>query len=209
MSSEILAVASVLVVFLTASILLISRDWRWSLLTLAIQYVGVFCLVAIQGSLILGLVKLVAGWMAAAVLGIGFSGTLAVDLSQGGPRHIYQVAVSAATPSSRLFRLLAIGIVGLAVFSIAASLANQVPEIRLEQAWGALLLIGLGLLHLGLTSQPFYVVVGLLTIMSGFEVLYAAVETAALVTGLLAGVNLGLALAGNYLLLAPTMQEDE
>jgi hypothetical protein len=206
---EILAIASVLVVFLTASTLLISRDWRWSMLILAIQYLGVFGLIAIQGSLILGLVKLVAGWMAAAVLAMGSSGTLVADETQGEPRHFYPIAVSSATPSSRLFRLLAIGIVGLAVSSIAASLANWIPEIRLEQAWGALLLIGLGLLHLGLTSQPFYVVVGLLTLLSGFEVIYAAVEASALVTGLLAGVNLGLALVGDYLLLAPTMQEDE
>jgi hypothetical protein len=37
-----------------------------------------------------------------------------------------------------------------------------------------------------------------LTALAGFEILYAAVESSALVTALLAVVNLGLALAGAY-----------
>jgi len=42
------------------------------------------------------------------------------------------------------------------------------------------------------------VIVGLLTVLAGFEIMYAAVESSALVTALLAVVNLGLALAGAY-----------
>jgi hypothetical protein len=59
---------------------------------------------------------------------------------------------------------------------------------------------------LSLTSDPLRVIIGLLTSLSGFEIIYAAVETSTLVTGLLAGVNLGLALVGAYLLIAPTME---
>jgi len=68
------------------------------------------------------------------------------------------------------------------------------------------MLIGIGLLQLSLSSHLLRVIIGLLTILSGFEIIYAAVETSALVTGLLAGVNLGLALVGAYLLIAPTME---
>jgi hypothetical protein len=46
----------------------------------------------------------------------------------------------------------------------------------------------------------------LLTAFSGFEIIYAVIETSLLVTGLLAVVNLGLALVGAYLLIAPTME---
>jgi hypothetical protein len=60
------------------------------------------------------------------------------------------------------------------------------------------LLVGLGLLHLGITSDSFQVIIGLLTVLAGFEIMYAAVESSALVTALLAVVNLGLALAGAY-----------
>jgi hypothetical protein len=50
------------------------------------------------------------------------------------------------------------------------------------------------------------VIVGLLTVLSGFEIIYAAIESSVLVTGLLAGVNLGLALVGAYLLISPKME---
>ena len=69
--------------------------------------------------------------------------------------------------------------------------------------------MGMGLLHLGLTNHPFRVTLGLLTVLSGFEILYAAVETSTLVAGLLAGINLGLALVCAYLLVAPLLEEPE
>lgn len=48
---------------------------------------------------------------------------------------------------------------------------------------------------------------GLLTTISGFELMYAAVENSVLVAGLLAVVTLGLALVGAYLF--DTMSEWE
>ena len=41
-----------------------------------------------------------------------------------------------------------------------------------------------------------------MTVLSGFEILYAAVEGSILVAALLATINLGLALVGAYLLIA-------
>jgi hypothetical protein len=57
----------------------------------------------------------------------------------------------------------------------------------------------MGLLHLGISAQPFRVVLGLLTVLAGFEILYAAVESSTLVAALLSAINLSLALAGAYL----------
>ncbi len=74
--------------------------------------------------------------------------------------------------------------------------------------WGSFLLIGLGILQLSLSMHPLRVIIGLLTALSGFEIIYAAIESSTLVTGLLAGVNLGLALVGAYLLVAPTMESN-
>jgi hypothetical protein len=73
---------------------------------------------------------------------------------------------------------------------------------------GSLLLIGLGLLHLGITSHILRVVIGLLTVLSGFEVLYSTVEGSILVAALLAVINLGLALVGGYLLIASNALEE-
>jgi hypothetical protein len=94
-------------------------------------------------------------------------------------------------------------------YSLGLSLIAWLPEIRPEQAIGGLILIAIGLVHLGLTATPLRVVLGLLTTLSGFEILYAAIERSNLVAGLLALVNLGLALIGVYLLLAPTLEEAE
>ncbi|MBM4427137.1 MAG: hypothetical protein FJ031_07855 [Chloroflexi bacterium] len=77
---------------------------------------------------------------------------------------------------------------------------------------GSLLLIGAGVVHLGVTSDLFRVTLGLLTLLAGFEILYAALESAILVTGLLAVVNLGLGVLGAYLMVAgstPLESEEE
>ena len=74
---------------------------------------------------------------------------------------------------------------------------------------GSLLLIGMGLLHLGISASVLRVIMGLLTTLSGFEILYSAVEGSVLVAALLAVVNLGLALVGAYLLIASSAEEAE
>jgi len=114
-----------------------------------------------------------------------------------------------AQPGGAPFRLLAAGLVAMVVASSAPRVARWMPGVESEQVWGGLILIGIGLLHLGLTAQPLRVVLGLLTVLSGFEILYAAVESATLVAGLLAGVNLGLALVGAYLLVSPSLESAE
>jgi hypothetical protein len=65
----------------------------------------------------------------------------------------------------------------------------------------------MGLLQLGMTTHPLRVVLGLLTLLSGFEILYAAVEVSVLVTGLLALINLGMALVGSYLVNVESMEQ--
>jgi hypothetical protein len=199
---------AVVLVLLTASTLLISRQWRLSIVTLGVQYIGVFALVAIQGHLQLAVAKLVAGWIAAAVLSLALTGTSGTERVLPAEPMNEPTLIPSATPSGWLFRLLAVGILGLAVSSITTPLLEWLPGVQFEQAWGALLLIGLGLLHLGLTTQPLNVVLGLLTVLAGFEILYSSVEISALVTGLLASVNLGLALVGAYLFLVPTFEEE-
>ena len=62
------------------------------------------------------------------------------------------------------------------------------------------MLIGMGLLHLGISAQPLRIILGLLTVLSGFEIIYAALESSLLVAALLAVVELGLSLTGAYIL---------
>jgi hypothetical protein len=55
------------------------------------------------------------------------------------------------------------------------------------------------------------VTIGLLTVLCGFEILYASIENSILVAALLSVINLGLALVGAYLINAdqPVHQTEE
>jgi hypothetical protein len=191
-----IALPAVILLVATSLTLLASHRWRWCLFALALQYAGVFALIVVNWSLALAGVKLVAGWMAGLVLAIAVRG------SQDS-----WVEEERTQPGGAIFRLIAAGLVALVVASVAPQMADWMPGVKMEQVWGGLILIGIGLLHLGLTAQPLRVVLGLLTSLSGFEILYAAVETATLVAGLLAAINLGLALVGAYLMAAPSLED--
>jgi nitric oxide reductase large subunit len=138
----------------------------------------------------------VSGWMAGAVLGLAI-----INLPQDEWKKSSLIA------SNVVFRILAAIIAGLFAVTAGASLVVSFPEVSIFQAYGGVILVTLGLLHLGLSNQPFRVILGLLTVLSGFEILYAAVESSILVTGLLATVTLGLAAVGAYMLASPTLEE--
>ena len=53
------------------------------------------------------------------------------------------------------------------------------------------------------------VILSLLMLLSGFEILYSVVEYSTLVAGLLAVVNVGIAMAGAYLMSAQDAEDDE
>ena len=110
-------------------------------------------------------------------------------------------------PLNAVFRFFAGGLVILIVVSLSPLIIDWIPSVSLAQVWGAGLLFGMGFLHLGFIVRPFRVVLALLTILSGFEILYAAVEESTLVAGMLAGINLGLALVGAYALITPRVEE--
>jgi hypothetical protein len=173
----------------TATGLLFSRDWRWSLGLLAVQYLGVFWMIQTHWSVSMATVKLVTGWMACAVLGIA----MLTARAEGKTDGIWL--------QGRLFHVFSAAMVLSVTFALSLRVINYLG-LSLPDAWGCLLLIGLGLLHLGITSDPFQVIIGLLTVLAGFEVIYTSVETSALVTALLVVINLGLALAGAYFLIS-------
>ena len=68
MMLEQLSILPVILIALCSVVLLVSQNWRYSILALAIQYVGLFWLVGTIWPFGLAAVKLVAGWMAGAVL---------------------------------------------------------------------------------------------------------------------------------------------
>jgi len=210
--ADILAIPGVILVLATSLGLFMVQGSVWSVTLLAIQYVGVFVLVSLHWPFPMALSTLVAGWIAAFILGYAIYSILRGDVAPGetpaGEKRTGGISFGyGTTVSARVFRLLAGILVGLGALSATPIVVEWVPGITLEAAIGATVLIGLGLLQLGLTSHPIRVILGLLTIISGFEIIYAVVELSALVAGLLAGVTMGLALLGVYLIFQPSLEE--
>ena len=191
-----LAFPAVVLVTLTSVALLLSRDWRWSILALSIQYAGVFVLVSVSWSIEMSVTKIVAGWMSGAVLGIAM---------QTAPESWRES--EGFSPSSWIFRLFTAALAGITVFSISQYVIKWIPGITLAQTWGGLVLMAMGLLHLGLTAQPLRVVTGLLTVLAGVDIFYSAIESSTLMAGLMAGVALALSLIGAYLIVNPSLEE--
>jgi hypothetical protein len=179
----------------SAMSLMLVRNWRWIIVSLIVLYIGVFWMITFLWPVGLAAVKLIIGWMAAAVLWASRSTS---ELEDTEFRSI----------SGRVFRGLAAGIVWVLVFSVAEPVQYWIPA-PLPILQGGLMLFGMGLLHLGMTTNPMRVVVGLLTVIAGFEILYASIEPSILLAGLMGVVNLGLALVGSYTLISPSMEEVE
>ncbi len=196
MMAAIIPWLPVALLLVTSIGLLLSRDWRWNLGLLAAQYVGMFLLLTQHWPLGLASVKLVTGWMASAALGV---------TRLGMPER--EGRSESAWPQGRLFRLFAAAIVVVLVASTTPQVVEMIPGISRPVVAGSLLLAGMGLLHLGITAETLRVTLGLLTVLAGFETLYSTVETSILLTGLLAIVNLGLALVGSYLMTAAPTEE--
>jgi hypothetical protein len=190
---DVLSIFSVVLLFATSIFLLVSQKWRWSIIALSIQYLAVFWLVGLVWALALATVKLVVGWMSAAVLVTSDPGDDYIDRKFVGLPGL-------------LFRLLAAIMIGMIVYSIAPLMTNFI-DTGMVMLWGGLILIGMGLLQLGMTTRISRIFIGLFTMLSGFEILYAVVERSILVTGLLALINLGLAIAGSYLITASNIEE--
>jgi len=183
-------------VLVTSGGLLVSRDWRLELGLLGLQYLGVFWLTSLHWPISMAAIKLVTGWMAIATLGITRLNVKEAEEETKQP-----------LPQGRLFRMFTAGIVTVIIITAAPSVEEIIPGIGLPVISGSLILMGLGMLHLGMTVQPFRVILGLLTVLSGFEALYAALESSILVAAMLSTVNLGLALVGAYLLTARKPEE--
>lgn len=198
MASDIISWAAVGLLLVTSVGLLLSRDWRWILGLLAVQYLGMFWMVSLHWPFGLASIKLVTGWMASAALGV----TL-MDIPEE------EQSGETVWPQGRLFRLLAAAIVVVLVIAATPAVETIIPGISRPVIAGGLLLAGMGLLQLGISAGILRITLGLLTLMAGFETLYAAVETSILLAGLLSIINLGLALVGAYLMTAAPLEETE
>jgi hypothetical protein len=195
MAINIISWISVGLILCTSIAILINRDWRLSLGALALQYIAAFWLVTRHLPFVMGSAKLITGWMVVAALGMTRLGIPAAEDEKE----------ESFLPRGKWFRAILVCVVAFVTAGATPLIESAIPGLGWQVIAGSLLLIGAGVIHLGMTSDPLNVILGLLTILTGFEILYAAIESSILVAGLLAVTNLGLGITGSYLLIAGTV----
>ena len=164
--------------------LLWTNKWRYNIAAIALQYLAVFWFVSQVWPIGPAAIKLVAGWMAGAVL--------AASVTASGSPELDPPAISA-----RIFRAAGGVFVLILAFSVAPATMDWIP-VHSAAMISSLVLIGMGLLQLSMTKDSLRVTLGLLMTLSGFEIIYAAAVTSVLLAGLLALVTIGVSLTGAY-----------
>lgn len=191
-----------IILVVTAMIILIFRDWRINAGALALQYVAVFILVSLSWPMGVAVIKLIVGWMATAAIALTCMRQLSSDIPQ-------------EPTASLFFRGLAGLLVILVIFAFAPRLQETIfPRVNMYIIQGGIMLIGMALMQLGTNAEPTLTIFSLLSFLAGFEVIHAALELSTLLTGLLAIVNLSLALIGVYFIVKanenkPVPEEEE
>jgi hypothetical protein len=187
--TELLESLPVYLALLASLLNLVRRQWTLNLIALLVQFVCLFPILLKIMPLQLALIHPFTGLMV----------TLILYLTLVGVGGIESVNLRRRLTSGEIFR-------GLAGIFLIVTLRAFVPQI--EQAvfptvsgnhlFLSLGLILIGLLQLGTIREPFYLAIGVLTFLSGFELLYSALEFSFLLEALFVAVNLLLAIVGAF-----------
>jgi hypothetical protein len=175
----------ILLILVCLIAIILFADWRRTVVALAVMYIGSFILFLQVMPITLASVKLISGWTSALLLG----------LLLPAQAHKPETGVR----SKLLFYLLALVFIWILAYLIAkpvSSIMQSIPEI----IFAGLAIFGTGLFLLGIRFEPHSVILGILLVFSGFELLYASVETSVLINGLLSAINLLMALIGSLMI---------
>jgi len=184
-----------IVIVITSMVILVFRDWRINAAALALQYIASFLLVNLSWPIGMAVVKLIVGWMATAAIAL-------TCIRQN------KVETSDESSASLFFRGVAGLVAILVIFVLSPTLQEQIfPELDLVIVQSGLMLLGMALMQLGTNTDPYLTIFSLLSFLSGFEIIHAGLERSTLLTGLLAIVNLGLALVGVYFIVKNNPKE--
>jgi len=180
----------VIILFITGSTLALMRPQLRSMLVLAAQYIAVSWLASTSLPAAGVAAKLVTGLLVCVILYLGIR-QIGDDPLQGDDQLL-----SANLP----FRIIALLLVTVASVSVARSNLFAQFDIRMEASVGALFLVASSLLNLGLGADLLRIGIGLLTLVSGAELIYGFIEPALALIALLAMVHLGIVLVFSYII---------
>lgn len=168
---------AVLLIVLTAAILLLLRDWRWSLAVLVVQYLLAGLLFAWILEPNMAGVKLIVGLFVCLILYLTGRqvewGKFLVDINKGDAQSRRLVTIGPFTvPAEMLLRsAMALFVGAVALLFLPRSEEATLPGTLAVAAYA---LVTLGLVTIGVHKRPFKGGIGLLTFLIGFDLLYSA-----------------------------------
>jgi len=179
----------------TAGFLIIAADWRGSVLALTAQYLlaGLLLTRVIRPEI--ALIKTLIGAMICLVLYVTARrvGWEYLPLAAEERPSRFLLALTSGAP----FRIMA----ALMALSLAYTAALRAPlsNVPIEVTFGVFTLGMMGVFNIALADEPLKGGMGLLTVITGFELYYSSIEQSLTVVGLLGVVNFMIALAMSYL----------
>jgi len=165
-------------------LMLVASDWRMRIAGLASIYLIVFIVIIQIWPVALASVKLISGWMGIALL----STSMLNSMNQASGHRF---------TSEIVFRFLMAVLIWIVVVTIAPSI-NEWLTIPYTNLYIGVSLMGSGLLFMSLTDDFIEIVLGLLTILAGFDIIYSSLEGSALVTGIYAFIIILICLLSGY-----------
>ncbi len=165
-------------------LMLIVSDWRMRVAGLASLYFVGFIVILQIWPVALASVKLISGWMGIALL----STSILNSMDQASDHRL---------PSEMIFRFLMTALIWIVVAAIAPSINEWLP-IPYTNLYIGVSLMGSGLIFMSLTEDFFEIILGLLTILTGFDIIYSSLEGSALVTGIYAFIIILICLLSGY-----------
>ncbi len=198
------------IVLITATVILIVRDWRWSILALLIQYLIVGLLFADVISPNLAFMKVVVGVFVCLILYITARqvkwGRIPEDVTEEEVVLLEDKRLASLGPfmlsTDTPFRVFLALLVGIAIWALVQRLGFQLPVAPTHISLTVFAMSGMGLITLSLTSEPLKAGMGLLTFLTGFELFYSAVESSIALVAVWAVADLVVALVIAYLIQA-------
>jgi len=165
-------------------LMLIASDWRMRIAGMASLYLISFIVILQVWPIALASIKLVSGWMGIALLSTSMVNT---KNQENSPHFTSEI----------VFRFLMAVLFWIVIAAIAPSINKWLP-IAYTNLYIGLSLMGSGLLFMSLTDDFFEIVLGLLTILAGFDIIYSSLEGSALVTGIFAFIVILICLLSGY-----------
>ena len=198
------------IVLLTASLILILRDWRLLLITLIIQYLVVGLLFADVLLPHLAFMKVLVGAFICLMLYITARqvnwGQLPEDVTEDEVVRLNEERLVRVgpymMPTETPLRVFLALIVALTVWALSQRTGFHLPVVPAHLNVAVMALVGMGLITLSLTSEPLKFGLGLLTFWIGFELFYSAVEPSIAMLVMLSIADLIIVLAISYLIQA-------